>query len=518
MSVTELYGVGEALAKKLAKLNIYTVEDLLFLLPIRYEDRTRLIPLSALTTGEQAAVEGTIEHVQVLFRGRRQLQVTIRQDHALLTLRFFYFSRSQQARFTQGARLRCFGEVRGGRGGLQMIHPTCRVLADDQDEAMDETLTPIYPATEGLQQARLKGLTTQALNQLGKRIQISEVLPSSVVEELGPSLPDAVRFLHRPPQEADLALLHKHRDPHQRRLAFEELLAQYLSLRQLRQRLRQDTAPMLSAQSDLETQFTKNLPFTLTDAQVRVGQEIAKDLAKPEPMMRLLQGDVGSGKTVVAARAACQAIEAGHQVALLAPTELLAEQHLQTFFKWFDALGVRVTWLSGKLKAAERRHALSDIRSGRAQCIIGTHALFQEEVKFKQLGLMIVDEQHRFGVQQRLQLREKGQRNAVPHQLVMTATPIPRTLAMTLYADLDVSIIDSKPAGRLPIQTVAIANTRRPDVIARVKSACENGQQVYWVCPLVEESEKLQAQAAEETSVMLTEELAGLRVGLSTLR
>ncbi len=513
--LTALKGVGPALAEKLDRLRLFQVEDLLFLLPLRYEDRTQLVPLNALIAGQRVLISGEVLTAEVSFRGRRNLLVYLGDGNADITLRFFYFSRQQQAQFQPGVRVTCFGEVRKGRGGFEMIHPEYRVLRAEQDASTNESLTAIYPATEGVQQGRLRNLTDQALAMMAKQPPV-ELLSPDVVEALQlPTLHDAIHTLHRPPPDADVEAMLVGKHPCQTRLAFEELLAHYLSLRNLRRLAANEDAIPLAGGDDLVTQFMDSLPFELTGAQQRVVSEIDRDMALPNPMMRLIQGDVGSGKTVVAALACLRAIGSGVQAAIMAPTELLAEQHFRSFSDWLSPLGIEPAWLSGSQKAAQRREALARIESGDAQLTIGTHALFQEGVNFDRLALVVIDEQHRFGVHQRVALRDKGvSEHGYPHQLVMTATPIPRTLAMAAYADLDTSIIDELPPGRQPIQTVALPETRREDVIERVRSACESGQQAYWVCPLIDESEVLDYEAAEASYQMLTEALPDIRVGL----
>ncbi len=514
-NLSELNGVGPALAAKLERLDVYSIDDLLFLLPIRYEDRTQLVPLGALTVGERCLVTGEVLLAETAYRGRRNLLVRIADGTGQLTLRFFYFSRSQQAQFKPGVRVTCFGEARKGSGGLEMIHPEYRLLRGDQDAAINDSLTAIYPATEGVQQGRLRNLTDQALNRM-RQAPPEELLPEDVRSELGmPPLAEAIQYLHRPPPDADTALLIAGRHPCQQRLAFEELLAHYLSLRKVRALTRSESAPRLDGTRDEVETFVAGLPFKLTNAQQRVADEILADFGAGHPMMRLIQGDVGSGKTVVAAIACLQAISNGVQAAIMAPTELLAEQHWRTFSDWFRPLGLEPAWLSGSQRAAARRESLEAIASGTAQLVVGTHALFQEGVSFAKLGLVVIDEQHRFGVHQRMALRDKGVGSlGQPHQLVMTATPIPRTLAMAAYADLDTSIIDELPPGRQPVTTVALPETRRDEIVARVRAACEAGQQAYWVCPLIEESEVLDYQAAEASYAMLTEALPDIRVGL----
>ena len=516
-SVAALKGVGPKLADRLLRLGIRTIVDVLLHLPLRYQDRTRLTPVGRLQPGAEAQIEAEVVSSEVTSRGRRFLLCHLADGTGVLTLRFFHFSPGQQQLLGQtGARLRCFGEVRQGYAGLEMIHPECRRISSDEPPAA-ACLTPFYPATAGLQQFTLRGLVEQALGCLDQAALLPELLPPAVLAQLQlPPIAEAVRLLHQPPAATALAELDSGRHPAQRRLAFEELLAHQLSLRRLRQRMKQHIAPPLAGNGGLTRRFLERLPFVLTAAQQRVLDEIAADLAQPRPMLRLLQGDVGSGKTVVAALAAIRAVETGAQTALMAPTELLAEQHYRNFNGWFSALGIEVAWLTGRLTGKARRMALDRLASGQIQVVIGTHALFQEHVAFAELALAIIDEQHRFGVHQRLALREKGrQGRGHPHQLIMTATPIPRTLAMSAYADLDTSVIDELPPGRQPVQTVAIPDSRRDEVIARIRQACRSGRQAYWVCPLIEESEALQCQAAAVTAERLTEILPELRIGLA---
>jgi len=513
--LTALKGVGPALAKKLEKLGLFVAEDLLFLLPYRYEDRTQLVRIGALVAGNRCLVSGEVLLSEVAFRGRRNLLVRVSDGSGQLTLRFFHFSRQQQAQFQPGVHVSCFGEVRRGKSGFEMIHPEYRILREAQGTAMSDSLTPIYPATEGVQQGRLRNLTEQALRAMQKQPP-AELLPPEITRKLGmPSLADAIRYLHRPPPDADVEQLVAGKHPCQQRLAFEELLAHYLSLRNLRALADNERAVALTAGQDRVAAFVEQLPFELTGAQTRVVDEILADLAKPHPMMRLVQGDVGSGKTVVAAIACLKAIACDVQVAIMAPTEILAEQHWRNFSSWFRPLGIEPAWLSGSQRAAARRASLEAIADGSAQLVVGTHALFQEGVEFARLALVVIDEQHRFGVHQRMALRDKGvDDDGHPHQLVMTATPIPRTLAMAAYADLDTSVIDELPPGRQPVTTIAIPDTRRGEVVERVRAVVAAGQQAYWVCPLIEESEALDYQAAEKSYAMLTEALPELRVGL----
>ena len=518
--VTALTGVGLALAKTLERLGLRTLQDLWFHLPLRYEDRTRITPIRDLQPGAAAQVEGRVEAIEKGFRYRPQLRVAIGDDsHATLLLRFFHFNAAQANQLVVGTRLRCYGDVRRGQHGLEMVHPQYRRVADDAAATVEECLTPVYPVTEGLSSTRLAGIISRALLRLPQDTEL-ELLPPDLrkVYKLT-SLRAALLYAHHPPPDADLSQLALGLHPAQQRLAFEELLAQHLSLKRLRARIREHTAPALRGDGDLRKRFLANLPFAPTRAQTRVAAEVARDIAKPAPMLRLVQGDVGSGKTIVAALAALDAVESGFQTALMAPTELLAEQHYRNFHNWLEPLGIEVVWLAGKLKGRARNVALAQIAGSKdarpAQVVIGTHALMQEGVAFRDLALVIIDEQHRFGVHQRLALREKGRDGAsVPHQLVLTATPIPRTLAMTAYADLDVSVIDELPPGRTPVTTVAIANSRRADVVERIRAACAGGRQAYWVCTIIEESDLLQAQAAEAVHAELTAALPGLAIGL----
>jgi ATP-dependent DNA helicase RecG len=513
---TALLGVGDKLAEKLAKLGLYTVSDLLFHLPLRYQDRTRLQKICHLQGGEWGQVEAVIQSVQLQKNPRLQLQCKVSDGSGVLMLRFFHFTAGQRNSFKIGARICCFAELRAGRFGLEMVHPQYRLLQAKEVVTLEETLTPIYPATEGVQQRTLTKLTDQALNYLRQGAVLSELLPASLREGLDlPPLHEALFYVHRPPVKAEQAILLAGEHPMQQRLVIEELLAHHLALRRLRTVFQKEKALALKTKNTLITTFISGLPFSLTDAQIRVGQEIKQDLEKPYPMLRLVQGDVGSGKTVVAAIVALQAVENQSQVVFMAPTELLAEQHYQNFLRWSDALGVSVVYLSGQLKAQERREALAAIMDGQANIIIGTHALFQKEVEFFNVALVIIDEQHRFGVHQRLSLREKGKQGEVcPHQLIMTATPIPRTLAMSAYADLAFSVIDELPPGRQAVKTVVLSNGRREEVIQKISAACREGRQVYWVCPLIEESEVLQCQAAEVCAEILREVLSTAHVSL----
>lgn len=513
--LTALKGIGPALAGKLERLNLYRIEDLLFLLPLRYEDRSNLVAIGTLKAGDRCLLEGEVLLAETVFRGRRSLLVRISDGTGQITLRFFYFSRQQQAQFVSGARVSIYGDIRAGSGGLEIVHPEYRILHPQQETVQSDTLTPVYPATEGVQQGRLRNLVAQAM-ALMQKAPPPELLPGDVRSKLNmPTLPEALTYLHQPPTDADLESLLSGRHPCQQRLAFEELLGHYLSLRNLRALARKQEAIALTGGTSLVKKFVDDLPFELTGAQRRVVEEISSDLSLAHPMMRLVQGDVGSGKTVVAAIACLRAIESNVQAAVMAPTELLAEQHYRNFCEWFRDLGVEPAWLSGSQRKTERRESLEAIESGGASLVIGTHALFQEGVQFRNLGLVVIDEQHKFGVHQRMALRDKGvEAGTYPHQLVMTATPIPRTLAMAAYADLDTSVIDELPPGRQPVQTVAMPDTRRGEVIERVRSACNEGQQAYWVCPLIEESEVLDYQAAEASYAMLKAAVPDLTVGL----
>jgi ATP-dependent DNA helicase RecG len=517
LPVTSLKGVGPRVAERLARLDIHNIEDLLFHLPYRYEDRTRITPIGALRAGNEVVIQGKIELTEIKFARRRMLLSRLSDGTGFITLRFFHFNARQQAALARGVTLRCYGEVRLGSMGLEMTHPEYQYIDSDKPLEIEQTLTPVYSTTEGLHQLSMRNLTEQALAKLqSNELTLSELIPADLLQSQNqPTLGEAVQFLHRPPPDIDLESLAEGKHPMQQRLVFEELLAHTLSLRQLRSRMRKHQALALQSKGNLSEKFLRTLEFQLTRAQRRVINEIEIDLQAAVPMQRLVQGDVGSGKTIVALIAVLHAVESGYQAAVMAPTEILAEQHYHNFVQWLTPLGIKVAWLSGKLKASERKRALQQLDDGEARVAVGTHALFQEEVKFQQLALVVVDEQHRFGVHQRLALREKGKRNGYyPHQLIMTATPIPRTLSMAVYADLDCSVIDELPPGRKPVETVVIPETRRDDVVARVHRACQEGKQAYWVCTLIEESEVLQCQAAEDTATLLAEALPEVRVGL----
>lgn len=511
--LTALRGVGPALSAALARLDLEQVRDAWFHLPLRYEDRTSLVPFTQLREGQAAQVEGVIEAADRSFQYRPQLRVALGDDeHGTLVLRFFHFRQSQLQALRPGTRLRCFGDVRLAAHGAEMVHPQYRRVSTDTP--LEASLTPVYPTTEGVGPKRIAGVVSKALDCLPDDAEL-ELVP----EDLRPptarhSLRAALLTVHRPAGDSDLAALADGSHPACKRLAFEELLAQHLSLRQLRSRMQRHGAPALTGHSTLQARFVAQLPFALTPAQQRVATEVTADLGAPSPMLRLLQGDVGSGKTVVAALAALLAMDSGYQVALVAPTEVLAEQHYTQFRSWFEPLGIEVLWLTGRLPERTRRTTREKLAAG-AGMIVGTHALMQDEVTFAALGLVIIDEQHRFGVHQRLSLRDKGRQGGlVPHQLVLTATPIPRTLTMSAYADLSVSSIDELPPGRTPVQTVTIAQSRRDDVVERIRAACAQGRQAYWVCTLIDESEQLRAQAAEAVHTELTEALPELSISL----
>ena len=515
MEVTQLNGVGPALATKLDKLGLRNVEDLLFHLPIRYQDRTRLVPLHALRPKTACLVEGQITSSS-LQRGRRvSLRVIISQNGASLSLRFIHFHAHQAKSFTNGRNVRCFGELRPGPQGLEMVHPEY-VLFDDVPPTLAEQLTPIYPTTEGLSLTRMGQLIALAWQQLEQgTLILDELLPQQLINQYQlPSLQESLRQLHYPHVHADLHQLQDQVSPAKLRLVLEELIAHQLTLKRAKQQNQRLPAPALALSKHLEQGLIENLPFELTGAQQRVWQEVATDLTTPVPMVRMVQGDVGSGKTVLAALAACRAVDHGCQVAVLAPTEILAEQHFHNFSHWLEPLGINVAWLTGKQKAQVKRQSMAAIASGEGQVIVGTHALFQEAVEYQHLGLIIIDEQHRFGVAQRHSLVKKAPPGKGLHQLVMTATPIPRTLAMSAYGDLDHSLIDELPPGRKPINSVLLNNTKRAEVIERIHLACNSGQQVYWICPLIEASEVLQCEAAQDTAALLTQQLNNIKVGL----
>lgn len=525
-SIQTLKGVGPSVAKKLAKLGIFNLQDILFHLPSRYEDRTKITSIGSLIPGHQAVIEGVIEHSEVRFGGRRYgrsnrtLLCYLSDDTGDIILRFFHFNKTQQASLESGVRLRCFGDVRTGKNMLEMTHPEYRRVSDSKECLLEKTLTPVYPLSEGIHQTLLRKLTLQVLGQLNDE-SITDWLPESIREQHHfPTIVDAINTLHRPPPDIDYSMLDNGTHPLQRRLVFEELLAYQLSMLKIRKTAQKETAISLVISENELDNFKNSLAFELTHSQLLVIDEILADLSRSVPMMRLLQGDVGSGKTVVAAAAMLATVQHGYQVALMAPTEILVEQHFESFLQWFktngsDSFQTRCVLLTSKHKGKVRKEILDNIKSGEISIIIGTHALFQDDVEFKNLALMVVDEQHRFGVHQRLRLRDKGNKNNfVPHQLIMTATPIPRSLTMTVYADLDCSVISELPKGRKPVTTVIVSDARRHEVITRISEACRKGEQAYWVCTLIDESEFLQCQAAEATARQLKDELDFLNIGL----
>jgi len=506
----ELKGVGPALVSKLEKLNIHSQYDLLFLLPIRYEDKTSLQQISDLVPGEKVLIQGTIVLTTIVYRGRRMLISQLSDDTGIITLRFFHFSKQQAKGLAKNTIVRCFGQTRKTTSGLEMIHPEYQIIDPENPQPLDTGLTPIYPSTEGLQQGRLRNIIRAALSQ--QIDSIPELLPHSIIKELGlVPLTESLLEIHQPSQKN---IANEHENLFRQRLIIEELLANQLALKRLKRRTKKEPAMALTNPLLKESLITA-LPFKLTKSQSRVVGEIEEDLKKNQPMMRLLQGDVGSGKTIVAALAMLIAVGNKQQAALMAPTELLAEQHFDTLVSWFEPLGVSVALLKSKLSAKDRREVFAGVAEGSIDIIVGTHALFQPNVVYKRLALVIVDEQHRFGVEQRLSLMKKSSdRNSVPHQLIMTATPIPRTLAMTAYGDLDASIIDELPKGRGDIKTIIVPEEKRDQVMEKIVKECARGRQSYWVCPLIEESEELNFQAAESTYVLLQETLQQLNIGL----
>ncbi|KEI69741.1 ATP-dependent DNA helicase RecG [Endozoicomonas elysicola] len=516
ISVTTLKGVGDALADKLGRIGIHNIQDLLFHLPLRYQDRTRVTPMGALQPNTDVVIQGKVLASDIVMGKRRSLLCRIGDGSGSISLRFFHFTAAQKNTLKPGVEVRCFGEPRRGATGLEIYHPEYRVIKIDAPAEIEETLTPVYPATEGLTQQRIRSLCEQALKFLADESSLQELLPAEFRQKYRlNSLVEAVRLLHKPPPEESIVLLSEGRHPAQQRLAFEELLAHNLSLQQLRKRVQSIGGFTMPPANQLTRKMLEQLPFSLTSAQQRVAADVSKDMATSLPMLRLVQGDVGSGKTVVAALAALQAVENGYQAAVMAPTEILAEQHQLNFSSWLKPLGIPMVFLSGKTKGKKRQEVLEKIASGEAMVVVGTHALFQDDVIFHKLGMAVIDEQHRFGVHQRMALRKKGEQNGgLPDQLIMTATPIPRTLAMSAYSDLDVSVIDELPPGRTPINTVVIGDDRREEVIKRLKMACLEGRQAYWVCTLIEESEALQCQAAEVTAEQLRETLPELSIGL----
>ncbi|MCD9529297.1 ATP-dependent DNA helicase RecG [Photobacterium carnosum] len=514
VALTELTGIGAKMAEKLHKIGLNNVQDVLFHLPLRYEDRTRIWPINRVAPGQFLTVQGEVSHCSIQFGKRKMLTVKIGDGTGSVTLKFFNFNAAMKNSFSDGKQVKAYGEIKGSQFGLEIIHPDYRLFSEPTELSVEETLTPVYPTTDGLRQTTLRNLTDQALALLEKSA-VTELLPAGLYDQQM-TLAQALQLMHRPTADISLEQLDAGKHPAQKRLILEELLAQNLSMLALRSKGQQHQSWSFAPQDTLKQQLLASLPFTPTGAQQRVVADIEADLAKSQPMMRLVQGDVGSGKTLVAALAALRAIEHGYQVALMAPTELLAEQHIANFSQWLNPMGIGVGWMAGKLKGKAREKELVRIANGDAKMVVGTHALFQDQVVFNNLALIIIDEQHRFGVHQRLDLREKGATNGYyPHQLVMTATPIPRTLAMTAYADMDTSVIDELPPGRTPIQTVALPDSRRPQIIERIRAACQQeGRQIYWVCTLIDESEVLEAQAASDTADELTRLLPEIKVGL----
>ncbi len=514
LPLTMLSGVGDKLAERFARIGIHAIRDLLFHLPIRYEDRTRLVPIRSLLPECNALIDGEIANVEVRNGRRRTLTVTLSDNTGWLTIRFFHFKQAQAQRLRVGMRLRCFGEVRTGPSGLTMIHPEYTAYQPPNAPPLASHLTPVYPVTSGITQHRIRGLIEQVLARL-RVTPIDDVLQTWWQKPSMPTLSEALSLIHQPPVGTDVTTLVEGTHPACQRLILEELIAHQVGLRLARTQIRQQPT-FVTRCGNWQRQLASQLPFNLTHAQKRVIREINENFAVGKPMMRLVQGDVGSGKTLVAAMAALPILEAGWQVALMAPTEILAEQHLTNFTQWLRPFNVKVLWLAGSQTRSDKKKTLEAMQSPEPLMVIGTHALFQENVEFANLALVIVDEQHRFGVHQRLALTHKGKTpcGRMPHQLIMTATPIPRTLAMTAYADLDVSIIDELPPGRKPITTVVVSEARREEVIQRVRNQCHNGRQAYWVCTLIDESETLQAQAAESTAKALSERLPDVRIGL----
>jgi len=517
-SVLSLKGVGPRIAEKLSGIGIDTVQDVLFHFPYRYEDRTRVLAIGALRPGSAAIIECVIDYSQIAFskkgKRRRMLVCHVSDGTGSLLLRFFYFNKQQESRLAKGVRIRCFGEVRYGASSYEMVHPEIKVI-NGNDCELEKSLTPVYPSSEGINQGLLRTISEQVLQSLDDD-KLKELLPDKIIKKYNmPLLSDAIKTMHRPEPGIDLERLFEGQHPVKQRLAFEELLVQHISLLLMRKDINQCKSLLLNSDDRFINDFYKQLPYSLTNAQNRVIEEILEDVLSPGAMMRLIQGDVGSGKTVVAAVACLKAIESGYQSVLMAPTEILAEQHYHSFSEWFEPLGIQLILLTGKAKAKERKIKIEGIRSGKVNMVIGTHALFQSDVIFNKLAMIIIDEQHRFGVHQRLSLRNKGYDKGVyPHQLIMTATPIPRSLAMTAYADLDYSVIDELPPGRKKVKTSVMSASKRAEIIERVKQSSGHGSQVYWVCTLIEESETLQCQAAEDTLIELQNALPELRIDL----
>jgi ATP-dependent DNA helicase RecG len=516
--VRYLKGVGPKVAEKLHKLGIQTQRDLLFHLPLRYEDRTNVTAIGALQPGCRSLIQARVLQAAISFRrqGRsRRVLVAKLEDHSgLLTIRLFYFSARQQQMLEKGNWLRCYGEVRIAQGELEMVHPEIEVIDIDEPPVLAQNLTPVYPTTEGLHQLSIGKIVRQAVENLASK-GMAETLPPNWLEQHHfPDFKTAMLHLHRPGEKRDTELIAQYAHPAQYRFIVEELTAHRLALLERRAKIRTQKNPKIKTDGALLKTLSEHLPFELTAAQQRVMRELMQDFESGKPMLRLLQGDVGCGKTVVAALACLPVVESGFQCALMAPTEILAEQHTRNFSEWLSPLGLQIVSLMGADKGVKRKQKLEIIASGEANIVIGTHALFQASVVFHALGLIIIDEQHRFGVDQRLALQKKTTQHEMPHQLIMTATPIPRTLAMSIYADLDYSQIDEMPPGRKPVTTSVVAEQKRSHLIERVARACEQGGQVYWVCTLIEESEALQCEAAELTFESLQKQMHGLSVAL----
>lgn len=507
--MTTLRGVGEKLRLRLSEIGISSLEDLLFHFPLRYQDRTRITPIGALTDQIDAVVQGDIRGAAVTMGRRRTLVVQIGDDTGLITVRFFHFRQTQVAQFKTGGHVTLFGTPRRLAGKVEMVHPEYRL--GDEANLLEPALTPVYPTVSGLGQSTWRKLCGQAVALLTKTPP--DDLLAGVTDDII-TLPEAISFLHNPPPSASLGEIQQGTHRAQMRLALEELIAHQVSVLGVRDKERRFVAPVIDRDSSLSRALLSTLPFSPTDAQNRVGAELSQDLSQNHPMLRLVQGDVGSGKTLVAAKAALDTIASGYQVAFMAPTALLAEQHFSTLESWFAPLGKTVSWLSGRIKGRARAEVLQQLANGEAAVVVGTHALFQEDVTFQRLGLIVVDEQHRFGVHQRLALADKGADGQHPHQLALTATPIPRSLAMVAYGDLDCSVIDELPPGRTPVTTTLIDHDRRDAVIERVGAACRDGRQAYWVCTAIEESDSLHMEAATATLDTLSAALPGVAIGL----
>lgn len=515
-SCETLPGIGPSLAAKLEKCGIKNIQDLFFHLPYRYQDRTRITPIQDLRAHDWCVVAGTVCKTEIKYGKKQTLLCYIEDKTSLLKLRFFHFNKQQIKALNESTLVRAFGEVREFGSTFEMIHPEYQLIESEQECPVEETLTPIYPSTQGLSQARLRQLIKHALTYCEAELhQLEWMEPACLEQHRFPPLPAAIENLHSPPPNIALNTLEEGRYPGLQRLVFDELLAQRLSMEFARQERAHLQAPALLPDASLTERFINALSFTLTQAQNRVHADIVNDLSQPKPMLRLVQGDVGAGKTVIAALAAIQAVANGYQVAMMAPTDLLSEQHEQTFAPWLTPLGITIQRLSGKMKASERKKVIAALANHECQVIVGTHALFQDAVEFARLGLVIIDEQHRFGVEQRLKLQQKGQQaSKSPHQLLMTATPIPRTLAMTQFAHLDVSVLDELPPGRTPVMTAVVSQEKREGIINRLNHAIASGRQAYWVCTLIEDSEKLQCMAAVDTAETLQNQLPNATIGL----